>query len=77
MALLKEPFLHGSGAEAPGGQMDPDSQGSQPVAPAQDWNVPPPQNSHSSCPSTSVNDPGVHDLGSTVPDAQRLPGGQG
>ena len=36
VALLKEPLSHGSGAEAPGGQMEPGSHGWQEVALGED-----------------------------------------
>ena len=60
VALLKLPLSHGSGAEAPGRQMEPGSHGTQAVALGEDWYVPPSHVSHSPLPSRAANEPGAH-----------------
>ena len=77
MALLKLPFLHGSGADAPVGQMEPGSHDWQEVALGDDWYVPPLHGVHSGELKSELMEPGVHGVGVTEPVEQALPGGHG
>ncbi len=77
MAALKLPFSHGSGADAPTGQMEPGSHGTQKVALADDWYVPPSHGMHSDAPKLALIEPGAHGGGVTDPVAPSPPGWQG
>ena len=74
--LLKLPFSHGSGAEAPRGQTDPGSHGSHDVALGEDWYVPPSHGEHSASPNAADTEPGGHGVGVTEPIELLLPGGE-
>ena len=75
VALLKLPLSHGSGAEAPTGQTEPGSHGTQKVALGEDWYVPPSHGVHSDARNVALIDPGAHGVGATLPSTQALPGG--
>ena len=75
MALLKLPLSHGSGADAPTGQMEPGSHGTQKVALADDWYVPPSHGEHWSAPSAEIV-PALQLVGVTLPVEQNAPAGQ-
>ena len=77
MLLLKLPFAHGSGADAPRRQIEPGSHGSQPVALAAGWYVPPSQGVHSDAPNDADTEPGAHGVGTAEAGEHELPGGHG
>mgnify|MGYP007024457578 CR=1 FL=1 len=75
VALLKLPFWHGSGADAPTGQTEPGWHGWQDVEFLSRWYVPPLHGLHSDAPSSLLIEPGLQAAGLMEPVEHALPGG--